>query len=579
MKKIFILLLLTFCIGLSFAAVFENPSMPVSSRKLMDKSWWGYDGLMTLAIETGQVFFVQDAPLSVAEIKRYMQEINYEKLSESGKKIYDDILYDFYQSGLVLKSDAIKLGVGVAVTPELYFKSNENIDWSFKYNLKDDILAAPVTFGVADIFLIESDIFFGKNYWAMQDAKNFINIPLGYDEMEFFWPRKSYISAGFEIAGTECFNFSLGRMPLSFGMTQLGSLILSEHYENDAFAQVSFFSPDLKYSLTTIQSDVNRYFYLHRIQARFFKRFQFGAVEGTFVNAPFEFRFLNPLCIMHSFKPNHSYDGYNEGQANGDAKDYKGHSRVCSYFAADFNLSITDNFRLYGLYAQNEYQGKGELTDGLDRGNMYPDSLGYQLGLDVKMPSKTGGYWFGAIEGVYTTPWLYIKQDADCSLYETRYDNLKNQHLPICSWVGVPFGPDSIAAQGKIGYQYGRQWSLEFQYMFLVQGENSFNLFYNEDGSSTANSDGKYTYYPVTGYDTGNLTAEEAIKLARNTPTPTGIPMFTNRITVSGSYWFKKMVEFSALASYVFVYNNDHVTGNFQQGMEFALSAKVSFLR
>lgn len=579
MKKISLIILLILFVSTNFfAAIFDEPKISVSSQKLMPKSWWGYDALMTLAMEQNRVFFTQDAPISVGEIKRYMEELDYNSLSPSSQKLYDDICYDFYQSGLVFKSDSIKLGIGFALTPEFYYKSNPDVPWSHNYYLQDEILTAPVSFAVGDVALIQSDIFFGKNYWAYKEDNNFTNLPLGYNDMEFFWPRTSYLSMGFKVNGKETISFKLGRAPLSFGQSQTGSIILSENFEADGFAQLSFFSPSLKYVLTTIQSDVNRYFYLHRIEGRFFKRIQFSVVEGAFINAPFEFRFLNPLCIVHSFCTEQTYDDYNKGQLNGDAKAY-GQSRVCAYFGADFSWTISPNFRLYGLYAQNEYQAKGELSDGKGRGDTFPDSLGYQLGLDIKFPSKKGGFWIGAIEGIYTTPWLYVKHDADWSLYKARYDNLKNGSLPITSWVGTPFGPDSIACQTKFGYQFGKRWSVELQHLFLVQGENSFNLFYNEDGSTTANADGKYTYYPVAAFDNGVLTLEEAVNLARNRPTPTGIPEFTNRITLKGSYWFKNYLELMLQGSYIFIHNTDHIEGNFQQGLELAFSAKLSVLR
>lgn len=546
----------------------------ISSQKLMPSTWWGYKALMALNLEQKKVSFVQNAPLSIAEIECYMDEIDYESLSESGKATYDKIIAEFKDKEFTFDAGAISLSTDPDVTPEFYYKSNENIPWTLKYNYKDNLINVPVSIDVSDLFLIESDIFLGKNYWAMQESNNWTNIPLGYNDFEFLWPKTAYFSTGLKIKDKAYANFQIGRGGLEIGQTQTGSIILSDNYETNAYIQASFSSSKFKYALDVIQTDVNKYFYLHRIDFRPFNCFQLGLVEGTFVNAPFEIRYLNPLMIMHSTTPWIGYDGYNEGQADGEAKSY-GESRVCAYFAATFDYAVCKNVRIYGLYAQNELQIPAELTS--TRGQEFPDSLGGQLGIEVKLPSKHDGYWIGGLEGVYTTPWLYIKHDAEWSLFSYRYDNLKNTSLPICNWVGTPFGPDSIAVQASAGFKSVHDWSCELQYLFLVQGENSFNLFFNPDGTTTQNADGKYVYYPPVMVDEGVATAEEAIDIARNQKTPTGIPQYRNSITLQGSYKFNKMITTSGKIVYSFIFNNNHVEDCFEQGIEVATSVKISF--
>ncbi|MCM1321141.1 MAG: hypothetical protein NC041_04880 [Bacteroides sp.] len=556
------------------AADSRSPALPLSFQKLVPAGHWIYDSLMYLALEQGEVSFVQNAPLSVAELKAYLMGIDYEKLTDSGKAQYERVSSYFRKTdGIFLRSSVISLGMSVSVTPELYFKTNDDIDWSFNYFYKDNVISAPVFLNVADVLCIESDVFFGKNYWAVSDAKNHCNIPLAFDQMEFLWPRTAYLSTGLRFAdGRAGINFQLGRGAMSVGSTQMGSIFLSENFETEAYARLTLFSPRIRYTGDVIEVDVNKFLYLHRIEARPFKRFQLGVIEGTYVNAPLELRFMNPLMIMHSMSPWEGYGNYNAGQADGEAKTY-GESRVCAYFGVTFDYAVCKNVRIYGVYAQNEIQIPPEL-DG-PRGKMFPDSLGGQLGIEVKLPSAKKGIWITGLEGLYATPWLYIKHDPNWSLYRERFDNLENTKMPIASWIGTPFGPDTIAVQFRFGYEVPAKWSCEMQYRFAANGENGFNLFYNKDGSSTAETEiykGKYTYYPVVGYDTGKYTEEQAIAIARETWAPTGIAEYSHRILLKGSYFFTERISLSGQCAYTIVLNAGHEEDNVQHGAEFVLS-------
>lgn len=552
-----------------FAASFLT-ALP--SNTLVPAGSWVYDYMLSVAHECGEVSFAQCAPLSVEELKSYLLELDTSKLSSAGRRQYHDLMSYFTDnSRFMVNTGAIALSGEVKFTPELYYKSNEDIDWSFRYFYKDNILSAPVIIDTANTFTIETDLFLGKNYWAIKDSGNWTNLQLDSNDMEFLWPKTAYLSVGHKIFGKSCFNFQIGKGGMSIGDSETGSVILSPDFETEGYAQLSFYSPQIRYTGDVIQVDVNRYLYLHRVDLRPFKCIQLGTIEGTYINAPFEIRYLNPLMIMHSTTPWIGYDDYNETAADGKEK-YYGESRVCAYLAFTLDWAITKNVRMFGLFAQNEIQMPGE-KDSL-RGKMFPDGIGGQLGFEVKIPVKTEGYWYAGMEGLYTTPWLYIKHDADWSLYRRRYDNLMHTAWPINTWIGTQFGPDTIAGQIRGGYEKPGEWKLEGLYRFAVQGENSFNLFNNPDGTTTA-VDGHYHYYPVAGYDSGYYTADEAIALAEET-TPTGIPQYTHRIQVQGSYKVLQWLEVSGRTGYAFIANCNHIEGNFQHGIEFAVSASFT---
>ena len=168
------------------------------------------------------------------------------------------------------------------------------------------------------------------------------------------------------------------------------------------------------------------------------------------------------------------------------------------------------------------------------------------------------------MEGIYTTPFCYIKQGADWSLYSTRNDMQSNSSVPLCSWIGSPFGPDAIGFQTRIGYSQISKWNAELDYLFLAHGTNSFGLFNN-----TIEIDGKkyYAYYPSVLRKMGLITDEEAENIAR-TYVLTGSVQFTNRITAKASYNITQHMNLSGRATYSFIFNNKNEEGNFAHGFE-----------
>jgi hypothetical protein len=539
-----------------------SAAFALPSWKLIPAGHWLYDSMMTVAAEDGEVCLAQNAPLSVAEIRRYLREIDPEKLSPAGVKEYERIIgYLDSEDRIEMKSGVITLGAELQLNPEFYYKSNDNIDWTFHYYYKDNAGTLPVFFDVADAVLVEADLFAGKNYYASADGSSWTNIPFSHNDFEFSFPRTAYLSTGFTLKGEACINFQIGRTGLSIGNTQTDSIVLSDKFETDGYAQLSFFSPGFRYTGDVAQVDVNQFLYLHRIDLHPFKRIQIGLLEGTFVDAPFEFRFLNPLMIMHSFGAWEGYGSYNETTDDGSSKDYPGGSRACAYFGITFDLAIAKYSRLYGLYAQNEIQTFWETQDTY--GRTIPDSFGFQLGEETKLPSKAGGHWIIGIEGVYTNPWLYIKQDPDWSLFHSRYDELTGKY--VNTWIGSQFGPDTIAGQFRFGYDMHGRWSVETQYLFMAQGENSsFDLFDDE-----LDPEGRHTYYPSVAWNEGLLSDSAAEALARAV-TPTGIPQYTNRVLVRGSYQVLPWMELSSQIAVSFVSNCGHIENNFQCGFEFA---------
>ncbi len=551
-----------FCSFIMWATVSVVTGFAENAQMLVPADHWVYGALHDIFSGAGNVAFVQSAPLSAAEITVYLNTLDYDSLSAYGRMQYDRVRAYLERNVMQLSSGVVSAGVGLALTPELYYKTNSNIDWSFPYYFKDNFLTLPVYLSVGKKAFVESDVFLGRNYWSVQAPENFHNLPFNlsssfFTGFEFDWPKNAYISLGTNVGDTACFNFQIGRGGLSIGQTQTGSVILSPQFETDGYVRFSFFSPDIKYTMDTIQVAVNKYLYLHRIEFRFFKKLQFSLMEGAYINAPFELRFLNPLMIMHSFGFWNSYPD-------------TGINNCCAYLTFTFDYVPVKNVRIYGLYAQNELRAPNE-TD-----LRYPNSMGFQLGAETTIPAAAGAFHCG-LEAVYTMPWLYIKHTPDSSLFHDTYDHLYETNRPINSWIGTPFGPDSIAVCTKIGYEIPQKWSASMSFLWLAQGENAFadKVFFKSDGTrkdpDKNPSDPDDLYYPPTLSDEDEA-ERRAAKIA-----PSGIPQYTNRISIEGSYYISDRFSLSARISYAVILNDGNLRGQTEHGVECALSGTYRF--
>ncbi|MCI6323071.1 hypothetical protein [Treponema porcinum] len=582
-----------------------------SQQQLIKAGHWIYDALFKLYAENARLTIADSAPLSVAELRLYFSKIDYESLSDSGRAVYREVQDFLYTDAFKFNFSGAFMGFNLKVEPELLYKSNSDLDWSFQtdytghiphteYKYRDEInykdseddrisiditkvekklvsseygatsafnansvsrpfATVPIYLGWGDIFMIETSPCFAKSWWAMTENDNFINLAYSGSYLDFLWPREAYGTAGW-CFGKWGFNIHTARSGLQIGRTQTGSIIYNNSFETQSYVQLNLYSQYMKYNLDVVQIEKQKFMYLHMLDIQPFKWVRAGIVEGTLINEPFELRFLNPLMIMHSFG---SWEDYSDDKEEA----VYGESHVCAYMGVFVDIMPCRNLRIYGLYAQNEIQPPSE--QGSANGRAMPDSLGGQLGFELTIPEKHGGYYTTALEGIYTTPYLYIKQGADWSLYSSRYNMQSNGSAPLCSWIGTPFGPDAAGFQAKFGYERLNRWNAEIQYLFLAHGTNSFGMFgsYFED----ENGDRWWAYYPSVLRRLGILSDDESEDIARSYKL-TGTVQFTNSITLKGYYTFNSHLRADAQAVYQFIINNRNVSGNFEQGIELAVS-------
>jgi len=547
--------LLIFALSLVF--LFPVAAGSISDVQVIEENNPVYEKLYELSREAKLLQTIKSYPLTVGEMKVFFNQIDYEKLSSSGKETYaevKDFLYEKpkrYQDwgGFLLTGD-------IELTPEGYFCTNENIPVAHGLNFQKDFLRGPVDFAVSPYFGIGLVPYIGKKALYMKESSNRHNLPLSAFEFEFVMPKFAYGSLGYF---GENWNLCLrtGKEGLSIGKTTNGSIIYNQTFETDAYVQFLASTKRFSYTLDTVQIDKEKYLYLHQLDVRFWDNFTVSLMEGTMAVNPFELRYLNPLMVMHSFD---GWDNYrtDEQKKIDDAMEGKWTSQnewnFCAYFCAMFEFIPVQNSRIYLLYSQNELRAPGEGED------TNPNSFGGQLGFDYDIPLSNKGRIYTNGEFFYATPFMYIKQQKKSCLYREQRDAAGKITE---TWIGLPYGPDCIGGSLTLGYKMGSKWSVQFDYLFKAKGQIDFDTL----KETTEKEYGGYTvssYYP-TYVDSSQ---KDNIK----TMLPTGTVEYMNRFGVKGIYYLNQKFSFASQVVFTQLLNASHIKDNTQSGVEIDLS-------
>ena len=544
-------------------------SQILNDTQIIHSDHWIYDSLYKLGKETKTLGFYENTMLSAGEIKFYFEKIDRESLSPSGKAIYDQVEAFLYSdSNLIpaipfMDDNAFKLEANLLVTPELYYKSNEDIPWSFRYCFKDHFLTMPVIFGISDYATIGTYPFITASNKGASDPKNYSNFPY-HDDFEFNFIQFSFGSTGLQFDNWGV-NLNINRQGLSIGNTKLGSIFYNKTFESDAYLQLNLFTKCFKYSGDIVQVDYSKYLFVHQIEFIAFKNFKLGVLEGSQICQPAEIRFTIPFMFMHQFAAWEDYS--RDSKVTPYAEE-----NFCAYFGVLFEWTPIKYTRFYLVYAQNELQTKTERNQR--NGALYPDSYGYQVGTDISIPAINDGYWNIALEGVYASPYLYFKHTPQASLYRTRNDNLSSDW--INSWVGFPFGPDCLAGHFSFGYEKPSKWNASLGYNLIVKGENDFDTFKQKSKPGTSkegdynDSEEFYSYYPPVAVRLGKDYDQEKAKALNMLPS--GTLQFTNQIILNGSYIINNHFTLNGQFIYAIVKNCDHIKDKSENGVELSLS-------
>ena len=574
MKKLFAIVAWGTAVALSLAA------RPRGAQELVPSGHWVYDALMAVSLESRIVNFADSAPLTVQELSLYLDEIDYDALSDGGKAQYDRIRAYFSESIFSFGSDLISVGVEPSVNPEAFFKTNKNIDWTFDRYSRQPVLSVPLGITVGDWVAMKMDVSLGENKGMALHHDNRTNIPISASEIDVNFPSYGYLSAGARLSEKTGIGVQIALGPQSIGRSLNGSVIMSDYLTGTTTAKLLFYSPNFKYTGAVSEFNVDKYLYTHQFDVRLFQRVTFTALEGVLIYAPLELRFMNPLTIFHGFSP---WRDYGDDDGNRNVDDVESH--ICAYLGLKTEFVPVNGLRFYGMFAMTQFQTPYERSNWPD--DKTPNGMGGQLGSEAYIPFREG-YLHFALEGYYAQPFLYIKEGPNWTLVRTYSENI-GDHALFYEWVGSPFGPDTVSCELTAGYERPGKFSVDAMYLFMARGEycsgsNAFTDALGWGGTDSVVGEGnrigkgddktddfKNWVYPRKSQDNW--------RERRDWVAPTGTPEFVNRLAVRGSWYAKPWLKLTAQPAYVFVFNHGHERGSFEHGFEMAFAVQCSFIR
>ena len=495
-----------------------------------------YDAMCALYFSQGMAAPSSTGPWTVAEMDMMLERIDVSRLSAGERRLYDMIADELGRRPRFQPDDALAIDAGIVFSPYMYVHSNSddftnpddwsNDGWWGDWNRMESLLAIPLAISIGDHMYGYTEIQAGANRSMLADIheigqvsadangqvtsvttspssvsysgrnilSNVFLLPPGEgNDFNLNFPYSAFASAG-----GEHWNLMIGRQKLSWGPGVTGNLMIGDQipYHNNArfsaftrsfkytFSVSSFIHPmnytfrvhetdprdeqdkwfdylDLYYDQARPRDGLSM-FIAHRLEWRIGERADMAITEAIMYQSEsgnIDLSVLSPTALFHNY--------YIRGNAN-------------SLLSFELDMTIFRNFNFYAVFLIDEINGPGEY----DSDEPFPPSaFGAQVGIRTSWPMEHG-YLYGSLEGVYTDPFLYLRDDGrdprGSGAYGVNFivavpeyvNGTGGQRVANYSleFLGYRYGNDSIVADLNLGWKDYRGWSMEGNFMYLVQG-------------------------------------------------------------------------------------------------------------
>lgn len=489
-KTVFLLMLFIVLFVFSFQiAAYQNTYSRISNE---------YRQLVSLYRIAGMTMHGVVTPLSSDDMLFLLDEIDLEKLPLEARKMALELRNALVKPRSVFSSRNVVFDADVSVSPVGVFNSNESVsirELPFPFRDIEPLLLMEGTFHLGEHYTG----FFGLDFiksageWDFSSFDSNLELELGGSKMDFYRPHKAYFSAGFDRL-----NFVIGRDRMSAGSGFTGNLTIGDNFFYQDFAKVSLLYPFIGYTMTIAAFDPNettdasKYplgtatdsldystwdeyhpeVLNHRFSFNFFNKVTLTLTEGVMQitdNAAGTVKMLNPFNVLHN------------------QFTFRNH-RINNYFAIELDIAIVPGLSTHFQFIGDQIQLKFEHADTT------PNSYGLLLNIAYSFPLKdfiASAY----IEGVYTSPSLYLKDDKTADggqippnpqssvAYDHRHTDLifgnRMTGFDDYQYMGYVYGPDAIVVSA--GFEASSLKSfLAASALFMVHGENRIDKETNE---------------------------------------------------------------------------------------------------
>ncbi|MGN0905993.1 MAG: hypothetical protein ACI4NM_02500 [Bullifex sp.] len=549
-----------------------------------------------LAISAGVHTPSSSGPWSQAELLSMLKAIDRNRLDQSGKVLYDG-LYEELSEG---RSTSVSLDPGLSVNIEGTVHTNASAftdyDWVGGFGRAGDPnYQAPMVF-------IPYSITIGKNIYMYSELQMSLNRTIQAqmnpivqgEEMTFnpltwrtdilFLPPSVLIDFNMNFpyraiiaAGSDNWYFSIGREKLSWGPGVSGNLLVGDQlpYHNNArfvaftdhfkytFSVSSFIHPqNYTYSVKVGEDRFIDYidlffdqdkertgtkaFIAHR--AEYFTGRFTGALTESIIyqtdTGAFDLSVLSPLALFHNYYIRHN--------AN-------------SMLSLELEYAAADHLSIYGVLLIDEFNFPTEFSDP----DVPPPAMGFQLGAKTSWILDKG-IIHSSIEGVYTDPYLYIRDDGsrnsdgygiNAIVAFPDFINSPSTEIHLANYelmfLGYRYGNDIIAINWNTQFKAKSGYDIMFDFTYMANGvKDKYTRWKTGDIYRAPSSNPGESY--LTGSDTRNAVSHFLI------------------FTLQGGYSVTEHLSLDASLRQITVFNAGNRSDGGTQG-DFQLSAKISY--
>ncbi len=459
------------------------------------------DTIEAISLENGVNPFSSAGPVSGYELARHLESIDKQNLTTRTRELYDSVK-QYLNAPYTSKTwDST-----IRITQEGYLntdKDSKYYEWVESYNTRE-----PLLYGQAET--IFGDNAYGIFSYGLQkafkasDFSGFkTNNPLvlhgGNTAIQNSVPHTAFL--GFS---GPWYTLVVGRDAIRIGRGSTGNLMIGSHVPYHDFLQLSLSNKKLKYTflaipmnelvtqemITTQEIDPSnlgqawyphlnqneniawhtlfhgtrrRTYIAHRLEADILPWWRLAITEGTMIYADtLDLRMFNPMMFLHNLQ--------NFGEVN-NTLGIEAEITLSKRWALDVQFFIDQ------LQTSAE-QGATELP---------PNANALLIGGRFRYP-KEDWTFSGFIEGVYTSPFVYLRtgdstQNYDPANADTQFNldlvhavSMENEGLSGVNWLGYVYGPDSIVLATKVAGTYKSLFEIFSDIRFVVQGERGLKI-------------------------------------------------------------------------------------------------------
>lgn len=448
-----------------------------------------YKDMEKLFLLEGKAGIQSSRPWSQAEARSMLAR--FDKGSLEGLSL---ALYERIEEKL---GAADSLRVSLSVSPEIYAHANEEefcvpLLWFYGFERRRPFALLSLSAGIGP-FATYSELSYGWGRITNKDSfreysggigavveegttihlldrsdiysRRFLfNFP-AVDMLHLETPGRTAVSLGWR-------NFYLGfhKDPMSWGRSRIGNFVFDGHVSDKSYLVFKAFNGKFGFDYVVYLPEADpceanqndhkgrtRLMLAHMLSWNILENLSLNVSENVMWNFTVpELRFLNPAYVYHNLN----------------------NSEVLNAIAhLEVEYVPIPSLRLYGQFVLDQATAPTE-------DNSQPAAWGLLLSAGCLLPLGRGSMLDIHLEGAYTTPFLYRRQGVDFLVFSRHAINKPYGKYSEHTYLGFPYGGDSIALEAGLEYSNLRRFSSALEALVVVKGGVDIFAKHSKEGNA-----------------------------------------------------------------------------------------------